>query len=205
MHVAAPGVPVVNRSTAPLVLACGIGGLVLGRAIPRDAPTPTASIVPVPMLSASPACGAERMELASVRAQLGVCNARLAQATSLDAGTATTAAEAPAVGATARSTVGDMFPPELLAQLVDAGVPASVLVRHRDGTVSSHTREDWPADTDDGTIIAKTFPGRAGYYLPDAGSDDDPVALRDLVPDGVVMVGRTRIHVPRRRDADAGP
>jgi hypothetical protein len=82
-----------------------------------------------------------------------------------------------------------------------------VIVRHKNGTVSIHPLEDWPADTDEGKVIARSYSGRWGYFAPDAGPDDPPIAQRDLAgPDGMITDGRTggRTHFPRRVDADAG-
>jgi hypothetical protein len=85
-----------------------------------------------------------------------------------------------------------------------------VIVRHPDRTVSRHLRTDWAADTDEGRIVARTYAGRWGYFAPDAGPDDAPLAMHELAgPDGTILVGSTRlrfptIRFPRRGDADAG-
>jgi hypothetical protein len=207
-------VPVVTRAVL-FALACGVAlGVVVGRRLPRDAPSPTASAASTPVLPAPSACGAERMQLTSVRAQLAVCNARLAQAISLDAGPASTPTAPTADGepAAPASPVRASLPPMFPDLPTDGGYPAPplreyVIVRHRDGTVWSHPPKDWSTNRDDGTVLARSYPGRWGYFAPDAGPDDPPIALHDLAgPDGCIMVagtqGRTCFH--RQGDADAG-
>jgi hypothetical protein len=202
---AAARVPVVNRP-ALFGLACGVvlGGVV-GRLLPRATPAPTAQPAAAPTLAAPSAC-AERTQLASMRAQLAVCNARLARALSPDAG----AAESPAPELTLASPNLPSMLPGLptVGPLPPASEPPSideVMVRHKDGTVSSHPLKDWPRDADEGTIIARSYAGHWGFFAPDAGPDGVEIPLGDLAgADGTIHVGATRIRFPRRRDGDAG-
>jgi hypothetical protein len=135
--------------------------------------------------------------MAALKNQLAVCNARLGLAEG-DAGATVAPAPEPPPSA------GPMFTD--LPGLLAAPPVEQVIVRQRDGTVASRNREDFPADTDEGTIIARTHPGRSGFFALDAGADDPPVSLGDLAGgDGTVLVGQTRVRFPKHARGDAGP
>ncbi len=121
-----------------------------------------------------------------------------------DTATAAGAAEGAEPAAPVPASPGQMLPPELLARVADAGPVDQVIVRHEDGTVKGYRPEEWPADTDDGQIIARTSPDRPGYYAPHAGPDSPRLSLGDLAgPDGVITVGRVRYVYPKKPDAGA--
>lgn len=195
----------MNRSHVVLALAAAVVGLVVGRAIPRDASSPgavvgAASAVPV---TAPADCKADRAQLVSTRTQLAICMAYRIPPAEPDP-----AAASPSASVSAAPTDALVHPEQarVLAMLAAAeALPhvEYVIVRHKDGTVKGYLPEDWPADRDDGQIIARESPGRSGYYAVDAGPHASPVALHDLAgPDGVITMGKAKF-VWEKSDAGA--
>lgn len=196
-----------NRSILP-ALAAGVAGLLLGHALPRAAPVPGA-VGRVTSASPAPApagCRAERAELSSTRAQLAICLAYRAspepEPEPEPEATPPAGARTSGAAATPAAPPSPEHPDHARVRALLAAEPSRhvehVIVRHRDGTVRGYRPEDWPADRDDGQIIARESPGRVGYYALDAGLDAGPVALHDLAgPDGVVRMGGMRFVFPK--------
>jgi len=197
----------VNQSFL-LALTAGVVGIIVGRALPRGAPSPPgtiASAVPTSLATAPPDCNADRAQLASTRTQLAICMAyRLPPA---EAKPASSSPAQPAASASASPQAALVHPGQasVLAMLTAAeSLPhvEFVIVQHKDGTIRGYRTEDWLANRDDGQIIARESPGRAGYYVVGGGPDAGPVSLHDLAgPDGVIKMGGLTVRFQKKPDA----
>lgn len=190
---------IMSRSLL-LALLAGIAGIIIGRALPRDAPSAGTALSggsasPAPAPPPDRDCKAARAELGTTRAQLAICLAYRAVPAEPESSAEPARAElAPsepieAFGAETRRT----------AELLDS-YPEAVIVRRMDGTTGIYRPDERVPDSAE--ILARKFSdGRIGWYAgPDAGPPSDPAALvrpRDLAgPDGTVTMGAGQVSIP---------
>ncbi|MRG93665.1 hypothetical protein [Polyangium spumosum] len=168
-----------------MLLACG-GGVLLGRALPRDPSrdagatpgrAPTVTFTP----SRQPSCGADRAELEKTQAELARCVASTFRAPPVEPSAEPVAepAEEP-----------DEDTPEEYAARDAARMRRNVevLKTHKEVIFvrrSDHSLWFYPPDQqiDDGLIVARRLPsGEIGWYDPDAGPRTDPSAFKPAPP-----------------------
>ncbi len=178
------------RSVA-LALVAGILGVVVGRALPRDAsnagatvPATSVSLVTAP---ASHDCKSKGVELSSTRLQLALCMAYHTPAPEGARSRAPEVAEPEALNprlAPRRAS----FTHEINEnrRLLDSYSEA-VIVYHPDGKLGVYRPDEWP-EGGDGQIMARKFSdGHIGWYAgPDAGPRSDPAAFQPLDPSDIV-------------------
>ncbi|WP_437304280.1 hypothetical protein [Sorangium sp. So ce388] len=182
-----------NRRSIALALVTGIVGVFIGRAMPREQSIAQAleNASPVPSSTASSpsaaaptggSCKTERNELASTKAQLGICMAFFAR------GPETEPSDVPARPEPGAPDLGSVDPQQVPSaaeirrnrELLDSYSEA-VIVQHSDGTTGVYKPDEWPIDGD-GVIVARKLPGgEIGWYAgPDAGPRSDPAAFRQV-------------------------
>lgn len=188
----------IHRSLAlALALIAGVGGALIGRAVPRSEPSAQTSASASPTSSniapTSHGCNAERAELASTRAQLAVCMAINMRPSK--------AAPSAAPEASAPDPQNSESPVIRRNRELLEGDSEVVIVRRSDGTIGIYKADEWPSNGD-GRIIGRKFPnGQIGWYSapaasspadPDAGPQPNPPMFRgtsiDIGPDGRLTV-----------------
>jgi hypothetical protein len=166
------------RNSLVLALLAGIGGVLVGRAIPRDAPgAGTIETPPHAPLTAAPrhGCNAERAELASTKTQLAICMAFRAPPSEADTPDAPEQTEEWSDAARVRRN-----------REVWAAHKEFVFVRHPDGSVHYYPPNE---PIHEGLIVARRLPnGEIGWYT-GPGPRTDPAAFQPS-PDLVMPVIR---------------
>jgi hypothetical protein len=175
------------RSYLVFALIVGVAGAFIGRAVSRDAPSaqaaPSGSSAHLAVAPAGHGCKAERVDLASLKAQLALCMAfRTPESEAVPS-----SIPERAMPDRPEPKLSDVRLPggedrETWRQFID-GESGTVLVRHLDGTLGVYHPDEWPIDGD-GDIIARKLPSeRIGWYAgPDAGPRTDPDAFRPWDP-----------------------
>lgn len=193
----------MNRAVF-LSIGAGVLGLLVGRALPREAPAPgTMAGAPLPHSVRAPAvCTAERAQLSSVRAQLAVCMASRTTP-------AEDASPPPPTGST----------PTALAALPEGFRALITQAYQQEGAEVVFVREPLPSAREGGATFYRTRAYAADEWSPDGGSGrifmqrhsdgsldwyDAPTPARDLIgPGGVVTPEGTRIRI-RFLESDGG-